>query len=208
VDSVKKEVRLSYRQQQALATRAHIVDVARALFQAQGYATTPIEAIAVEAGVAVSTIYAIFRNKRSILAAICEAWLEAAEIRTLLETSLAEPDARRRLRIAARWTRQQWERGSEIVPLLNLAARTDADAAAMLAEWVAEKSQAMGEFVASLEGALRPGLSVALAGDLFDALTIPELYSDLVERSGWSADAYEAWLAETLAQQLLAEPTP
>ncbi len=134
---------LSWRQQQALATRNHIVATARRLFVAQGYAATSIEAIAAVAGVAVSTIYAIFRNKRSILGAICEVWLEEAEIRPLVGAALQEPEPQRRMALAAHWTRQQWEQGSEIVPLLSAAAQSDADVAEMLAEWQNEKSQAM-----------------------------------------------------------------
>jgi hypothetical protein len=35
------------------------------------------------------------------------------------------------------------------------------------------------------------------------ALAQPEVYRELVEESGWSPDEYEAWLAETLKEQLL-----
>lgn len=205
---VKRKDRLTYRKQQALATRARIATVAQHLFRVQGYTATTMEAIAAEAGVAVSTIYAIFRTKRAILAAICEAWLEAAQIRPLLDQALAETDVLQRLATAARWTRQQWERGAEVLPLLQAAARDDAEIAAMLAEWIEEKSGAMAGFVASLEGALRPGLDLGRAGDLFDALTIPELYRDLVDRSGWTPDEYERWLAKTLASQLLDRDIP
>ena len=66
----------------------------------------------------------------------------------------------------------------------------------------------MAHFVASLHGALRHDLDVARASDLFDALTIPELYRDLVDRSGWSPDEYERWLASTLAWQLLGQAEP
>ena len=200
---VKRGDRLPYRKQQALATRARIAEAAQQLFSAHGYATTTMEAIAVEAGVAVSTIYAIFRTKRAILAAICETWLEAAQIRPLMEQALAESDVLQRLATAAQWTRQQWERGGAVLPLLQAAAQDDAEVATMLAGWIEDKSGAMAHFVASLEGALRPGLTTDRAGDLFDALTIPELYRDLVDRSGWSADEYERWLADTLAWQLL-----
>lgn len=195
--------RLPYRKRQALATRAHIANVAWQLFNEQGYAATTMEAIAAEAGVAVSTIYATFGNKRTILAAICEAWLEAAQIRPLVEAALAETDAVRRLATAARWTRQQWELGSEVLPLLLLAARDDAEVAAMLHGWIADKSGAMARFVASLEETLRPELDLRRACGLFDALTIPELYRDLVDRSGWSPEEYERWLARTLTWQLL-----
>jgi AcrR family transcriptional regulator len=205
---VKREDRLPYRKQQALATRTRIVTAARRLFREQGYAATPMEAIAAEAGVAVSTVYAIFRNKRSILAAICEAWLEAAQIRPLVEQALGEPDVLQRLATAARWTRQQWEGGADVVPLLQAAAQDDPEVATMLSGWIEDKSRAMAHFVASLEGALQPGLNLGRAGDLFDALTIPELYRDLVDRSGWSPDEYERWLADTLAWQLLGHAEP
>ena len=79
---------------------------------------------------------------------------------------------------------------------------------AMLAGWIEDKSRAMAHFVESLQGSLRPDLDGARASDLFDALTIPELYRDLVERSGWSPDEYERWLARTLAWQLLGQATP
>lgn len=200
---VNREIRLPYRKQQALATRARIAAAAKELFVAQGYAATTIEAIAGEAGVAISTVYTIFRNKRSILAAICEAWLEEAQIRPLMELALAESDVSFRLKTAARWTRQQWERGAEVLPLLQAAAQDDPEVATMLATWIEDKSRAMEQFVASLEGALPPTLDAKRASALFDALTIPELYRDLVHRSGWSPDDYEHWLAETLVNQLI-----
>lgn len=206
--NVKQDDRLPYRKQQALATRARIVAAARRLFHAQGYAATAMEAVAAEAGVAVSTVYAIFRNKRSILAAICEAWLEEAQVRPLMEQALADGDIHHRLAMAAQWTRQQWERGADVVPLLQAAAHDDPEVATMLSGWIEDKSRAMAQFVASLEGALRPGLDLDRASDLFDALTIPELYRDLVIRSGWQPDEYERWLTGTLAWQLLGHTEP
>jgi TetR/AcrR family transcriptional regulator, regulator of autoinduction and epiphytic fitness len=70
MENVKSK--MTYRQRQALATQALatqalIVDTARKLFLERGYHTTTIEMIAAEAGVAVSTIYAVFRNKGGIL---------------------------------------------------------------------------------------------------------------------------------------------
>lgn len=206
--NVKQEARLPYRKRQALATRAHIAAVARQLFRKQGYASTSIEAIAAEAGVAVSTVYAIFGNKRSILAAICDTWLEEAEIRPLMEQAMLDGDASHRLATAARWTRQQWERGADVLSLLQAAAQVDPDVASMLAGWIDEKSDVMARFVASLERSLRPGLDPKRASDLFDALTVPEVYRELVDRAGWQPDEYEQWLAGVLAWQLLGKAEP
>jgi hypothetical protein len=40
------------------------------------------------------------------------------------------------------------------------------------------------------------------------AASSPELYAELVEASGWSPDEYEAWLFETLKEQLLPKEAP
>ncbi len=119
--------------------------------------------------------------------------------------ALAEPDVLQRLAIAARWTRQQWERGADVLPMLQAAAHDDPEVAMLLAGWIEDKSRAMAHFVDSLQGALRPGLDTGRAGNLFDALTVPEIYRELVDRSGWRPDDYEQWLAETLAWQLLGQ---
>ena len=57
---------MTHRQRQALQTRRLISEAARDLFLERGYAATTMDAIAGEAGVAVSTVYAIFKNKRAI----------------------------------------------------------------------------------------------------------------------------------------------
>ena len=54
------------RKAQAAATRRSILDAAHALFVADGYAATTIQAIADDAGVAVQTVYAVFGNKRRL----------------------------------------------------------------------------------------------------------------------------------------------
>jgi hypothetical protein len=51
--------------------------------------------------------------------------------------------------------------------------------------------------------ALRPELDASRAAAILLALAQPEVYRELLEESGWSPDEYEAWLAETLKEQLL-----
>ena len=60
------------RQEQARATRRAIVEAARALFLARGYAGTTIDAVAGEAGVAVQTVYAAFGSKAQILKTVLD----------------------------------------------------------------------------------------------------------------------------------------
>ena len=51
--------------------------------------------------------------------------------------------------------------------------------------------------------ALRPDLDAARAAAVLRALCRAEIYWELVEESGWSPDEYEAWLSQTLKEQLL-----
>src|SRR5438034_1577051 len=60
------------RQEQARRTRLRILDAAHRLFSEYGYAATTIERIAAEAGVAIDTVYAVFRSKRAVLSGLME----------------------------------------------------------------------------------------------------------------------------------------
>jgi AcrR family transcriptional regulator len=171
------------------------VDAARELFLEQGYSATTIEAIAEEAGVAVSTVYAAYKNKRTILRAIREAWHEQTQAREINEEASRQPDPKRRLRIVANATRRQWETGGAVVAVYQGAAAADREAAAELEEAL--------RIVEGMKEALRPDLEVDRAAAILRALCRAEVYRELVEESGWSPDEYEAWLFETLAEQLL-----
>src|SRR5215207_7364561 len=92
---------LSLRQRQALLTQQLVLNAARDLFLDQGYGTTTIEAISANAGVAVSTVYSIYKNKRGILKAIREQWHLESGQRDLYRLALQEPDPERRLALAA-----------------------------------------------------------------------------------------------------------
>ncbi len=196
--------KMTHRQRQALATQTLIVDVSRELFLQHGYGVTTIEAIAEQAGVAVSTVYAIFKNKRGILRAIRQAWHEASGQENLYKLALEQPDAAKRLEMAAKATRQQWETGASMIAIYRSAAAVDAEAAAELDDSLAGRRVGLDRFVAASVDMLRDGLTQKQAAAIFRALTQAELYEELVERDEWSPDAYEQWLANLLKQQLLA----
>ena len=65
--SVKRAYSSTRRQEQAGETRLRILAAAHDLFVDQGYGRTTIAEVASTAGVAVETIYATFRNKRTLL---------------------------------------------------------------------------------------------------------------------------------------------
>ena len=125
MEGPKEEPKLTHRQRQALWTRRLIVDAARKLFLESGYVVTTMDAIAKEAGVAVSTVYAIYKNKRAILRAIREAWHEQTRAREINEEASRQPDPKRRLEMVAHATRRQWEAGGTLVAIYQGAAAAD-----------------------------------------------------------------------------------
>ena len=199
----REEVRLTHRQRQALETRRLIVDTARELFLEKGYAATTIDTIAGEAGVAVSTIYAIFKNKRAILKEIRMAWHERTRAREINEEATEQRDPERRLEMVADASRRQWELGGAMVAIYQGAAAADREAAAELEEALRGRRAALDRVVEGMEEALRPGMSVERAAAILRALCRAEVYRELVDESGWSPDEYEVWLGETLERQLL-----
>jgi AcrR family transcriptional regulator len=194
---------LTHRQRQALATRQLIVDAACELFVAQGYIATTIEAISARAGVAVSTVYAVFRNKQGILQAIRERWHQESGQRDIYQLAREQSDQKRRLELAAHATRRQWETGSVMMTIYQAAAAVDPDAAAELVTALQGRRTFFKHFIDDMAEQLRPDLSPARAVALFYTLTQSTIYQDLVGGEGWSAQEYEVWLAETLQQQLL-----
>jgi AcrR family transcriptional regulator len=203
LEEAGREAGLTHRQRQALWTRRLIVDAARKLFLERGYAATTMDAIAGEAGVAVSTVYVVYKNKRAILRAIREAWHEQTHAREINEEASRQPDPERRLEMVANATRRQWETGGTVVAVYQGAAAADREAAAELAEALRGRRDALDRVVEGMEGSLRPGLDADRAAAILRAVCRAEVHRELVEESGWSPDEYEAWLFETLKQQLL-----
>jgi AcrR family transcriptional regulator len=187
---------LTYRQQQAAATRERIAEAARRLFATDGYGATSIEAIATEAGVAVRTVYSAFGAKREILSLICEQWLERARARERAAEVLAEPDPTRRLRGAASWLRALYSAGFDVVMIFEAATDESAETRALLRSKLAGRNQAMDAIIASLEDHLRA--PVHEVQTVYRALAAPGVYRELVEESGWTPDAFERWVGDTL----------
>ncbi len=125
------------RRQRAQATRARVLEAARALFIEQGYTATTIQAIAQRADVSPETVYAAFGTKRTLLSELVDLTiaggiaappvLDQEWVRRLRE----EPDVRRRLRILAREGRAILERRAAMDEVVRGAASADPEIAAL-----------------------------------------------------------------------------
>lgn len=192
--------RSTYRREQAELTRQRIADAARRLFARDGYGSTSMEAIAVEAGVGVRTVYSAFGAKREILSLICERWLEEAGARELAGEVLAEPDPMRRLRGAAHWLTVLYAAGFDVVTVFEAATDESPETRELLRSKLEGRNQVMDAMIGSLDGHLAVPLEEARA--VFRALAAPGVYRELVVESGWPVESFEAWIAEGLERHL------
>jgi len=203
--AVKRNVRSTYRQQQAEATRQRIVAGARSRFRERGYAATTIEQIAAEAGVGVATVYAAFGSKQGLLKGMREAMLAESGIPALLEEMKAAPDPRRKLEIQAKLVRQQMERSYDVIAAHREGSRASASVAEEHRGVLDARARVFQDIARQLEPGLAPGTDVRTAADILWVFSSEELYRELVIERGWSPDRFEHWLADTLRAQLLRE---
>ena len=192
---------LTYRQEQALATRDRIQAAARRLFARDGYRMTTMAAIGAEAGVATRTVYTAFGAKREILSAICETWLEEAHAREIVAAAVAEPDPAQTVAHAAHFLRSLFETGYDVVVLFDAAQAEDPQTRAMLRAKLDGRNHVQNLIVASLGDRLVLPLGAAQA--IYRALAATGVYQELVVESGWGIDQYERWVADQLSVQLL-----
>jgi len=206
----KRSYDTSLRRERAAEAQARVLDVARQLFAARGYAETTLEAIATESEVALPTLYANFGSKRGLLTRLLGHLIRndpgAASI---LETAgaravFAEADPRRALAIFAEHMAEIQARIATTYEVMKGAARTEPDLAESFASAQQTRLAMLTKVAAHVAGGLRAGLTVEEAGRTIWVLASPETRQMLVTHGGYTADAYRVWLADTLAAALLA----
>jgi TetR/AcrR family transcriptional regulator, regulator of autoinduction and epiphytic fitness len=199
------------RERQAVETRRRIVEAAARLFVRDGYAATSIGTIALEAGVAVPTVYASLRSKANILRAVVDLTVrgddEAVPLssRSPWQELEREGDPREQLRRFARLHREICDREAALFAEVEAAAGGDPEATHMLAEHDGRRYETQSRLARSLHRRklLKPGLSARRAADVIWTLASERTYLALVRDRGWKPQQYERWLAEQLGAALL-----
>ena len=196
-------------------TRAAVVDAARSLFLERGYVATTIESISDRSNTPQATVYRLFSSKLGILKAVLDVAIvgdvESVPMadRPQVRSLLGDPDPVQQVTGFAALLRDLMARTAPVHRLLADAARSDADAASLLAEIARQRHEGQRRIARSLarSGALKPGLRERDAADVIHALASPEVYGLLVFDRGWSGDRYEDWVRAILVDQLLASPS-
>jgi len=199
------------RREQAAATRRAILEAAQKLFEQQGYAATPMAAIAAAAGVALKTVYVVFETKGGVLRALWHLLLRGDDVdapvgeRTWYREVLDEPDPTRQLQLNARNSRVVKGRAGRLLGVIREAAPTEPDIEELWERIQRDFYDNQRLIVESLAAkhALRSDLDVERATDILWTLNHPDLWQLLALQRGWTPAEYERWFADTACAQLL-----
>ena len=214
-EPVKRDYRSSLRAAQAAETRRAIVGAAHALFVADGYTATTIDAIAERAGISRKTVFTAIGGKVELLKTAVD-WAVAGddELQPLIErprlvAMLAYDDP---ARLLAAWAELLTEINTRVAGLsraMEVAAETDADARRLL-EAVQQQRYAGAEAVVARLvklKALAPRLPRSEAVDIAWLLTEPVHFDRLVGGRGWTLTRFVQWLSRSLISQLCGSET-
>lgn len=194
-------------------TRQRIVAVATDLVVDGGYGAMTVAGLARAAGVSPQTVYNAVGGKAEVVKAAYDALLagdaspvpmaDRPDFRAIIEAR----DAASYGAAYAAWTRAIYDRlGNFLAALLAHGSAGDP----VLEEFVRtiDRERRTGNEL-SIPAGLRSDLGPDLAGvtDVVWVLTAPEVHDRLTRRAGWTAEAYERWLARELERALTEPPT-
>ncbi len=209
----KRSYDVGRRRAQAEQTRARVIDAAARMFVEHGYAGATIPDIAAAAGVALQTVYRAAPGKAGLLSAAVSAAVAGGsrradvpvEERPAIHAVIDEPDPHRQLRLYAHTQPGIWARVGPLTRVLEAAAASEPELAALRDEQAAQRHSGLTRFGHLLQerGALREGVSPTRAADIIVTLGSLATYDTLVTTHGWSDSEYEDWLTDMLQRALL-----
>jgi AcrR family transcriptional regulator len=198
------------RRAQADKTRRDIADAARTLFVERGWSGTRVRDVAAAAGVSEPTVYAVYGNKAGLATALLDSLTAAVDFRGhVSELKAAEGDPPRQIAALVAVDRQLFEHGADAITVIREAGRSNADLAPVYATGRRQGDEARRRVYGSWPAQVwRAGVGLEDALDTAAALLSVDVYLELMQARGWSADRVETWWTDTLVRLLLRDPGP
>ncbi|WP_405475934.1 TetR/AcrR family transcriptional regulator [Streptomyces sp. NBC_00009] len=195
----------------ARETRRRIIDAAAELFVEHGYGATKLQEIADRAGVAVQTIYFVFRNKPSLLKELVDVAIAGDDEpvptmdRPWFTEVTAAPTAESAIAALVAGTLRTLQRVAAIDEMVRAAAATNPEIRDLWPDETDPRYTVISTAAKALT--VKPGASPALsagdAADIIYAMLSPELFLVLTRDRAWPADKWERWTYDALCSQLL-----
>lgn len=193
------------RELQAEQTSRDILDAARRLFAASGYAATSMAQIAEAANVSVQTIYDSVGSKAELVRRLNDRIDDEGDVRALAARIPEATDPVTLLEVAAAISRNINERCDDIVVAVYSGASSEPELRAVRDESRRRHRAGIGGLTRRLAalGALDPLLDVEQAADVIAALTDPQVAQTFVKEYAWTWDRWQAWTVQALARLVL-----
>ena len=210
-DAVKtRAYRSARRQAQAAATRACVIEAARELFAAKGYAATTVAEVAGRAAVSVDTVYTSVGRKPDLVLAVIDTVLggSAADQRGYVRAIRAHTSAREKIAVYAAAVADLVPRIAPLQEALRVAGATEPECAEVWQGLVERRAHNMREFAADLRstGEVRADLEDDEVADLIWSMNSAE-YWQLLHQRGWTPRRYERLLTDVWTRTLLTAGT-
>jgi AcrR family transcriptional regulator len=168
----------------------------------KGYGSTTIADIAREAGVAVETVYAAFRNKHTLLRQVWYVSFRGDEEdvrlwdRPEIRAVIAEPNLARRFEAQAVVLTAVFRRITPLLIMLQGAVASQPAAAAMLAEFDELRLDAAAKYAQAAAATGQLAVSENECRDVLWATLDGAQWHRLVAERGWSDERFAAWLGK------------
>lgn len=194
------------REQGAEETRTNILSSARSLFARKGVDKVTIAELAREAGVAASTVYAIYKSKEGILRALMEEARFGGAFQSAREILAGIENPAHMVALTADVAAAIYENESGDLDFLHQISGFSPSLRKVEAEFDQVRSDMQEERLTRLfaAGMARPGLTLAEARLILWMYTSRDIFRMLVIDGGWTLQRYRDWLAETLVSALVA----
>ena len=204
----KRAYHSAARGQAADQTRRRILAAATSLFGRKGIDKVTIAEVGRRAGVAGSTVYAIYKSKDGLLRALIERSLFGGQFQDA-QTLLADvSDPVRLIELTSHVARAIYESESHDLGLLRHASGFSPALRKMEQEFERLRYEMQASRLQKLfdAGKARRGLTLDEARRVMWMYTSRDVYRMLVQESGWTPDRYQEWLSQTLVEALVKEP--
>lgn len=199
----KRPYKSESRSAQAAQTKERILRAAKNLFKLEGFEYATIEKIAQVAGISIPTVYSLFQSKRGILRALMDEVFPKDKFEALVEKSKEALSPEERLRYSAKIARQIYDAERTQMEVFRSASVLSPEFKELEKEREMRRYDRQEVTINAMAKENSLGVSVKKARDILWAFTGRDIYRMLVIEQGWSSEAYEKWLAQLLASELI-----
>jgi AcrR family transcriptional regulator len=204
VPPVKRNYSSKQRNASASATKTRVLEASRKLFSSRGIDAVTISEIGAEAGVAGSTVYALYKSKEGILRELMRESLFGDRFRQASVLLSETDDPVELIRKTSHVSRAIYESETTDLGLIRHASGFSPALRKLEEEFDQLRFDMQAARITALfnAGKARDSLAIAEARRIMWMYTSRDVYRMLVHEGGWSPEQYEDWLSRVLLSEL------